>query len=58
VSVITILTFISASKLQDGFDVTLVADVKDTNQYIVCHVMCDDIGEFGGLVLTSFANIP
>lgn len=36
--------FFSASKLQDGLEVTLVADLKAADQYIVCHAMCDDIG--------------
>jgi hypothetical protein len=39
------LTSSSASKLQDGVDVTLIADLKTSDQQIVCHVMCDDIGE-------------
>ncbi|OKP11203.1 ATP-dependent DNA helicase MER3 [Penicillium subrubescens] len=34
---------VSASKLQDGVDVTLIAEIKSTDQYVVCHVMCDDI---------------
>jgi hypothetical protein len=41
-----ILTNPSASKLQDGVDVTLIAEIKATDQHIVCHVMCDDIGKF------------
>jgi hypothetical protein len=40
------LTNSSASKLQDGVDVTLIAEIKSTDQYVVCHVMCDDIGEY------------
>lgn len=39
------LTSSSASKLQDGVDVTMIAEMKATDQYIVCHVMCDEIGE-------------
>lgn len=39
------LTDSSASKLQDGVDVTLVAELKAADQNIVCYVMCDDIGE-------------
>ncbi|KAJ5086972.1 hypothetical protein NUU61_008279 [Penicillium alfredii] len=35
---------ISASKLQDGLEVVLIAELKSADQYIVCHVMCDDIG--------------
>lgn len=35
--------FFSASKLQGGLEVTLVADLKAADQYIVCHAMCDDI---------------
>lgn len=54
--VITTLTIISASKLQDGVDATLIAEMKAPNQYIICHVMCDDIGEFRSPVPTSFAN--
>ncbi|KAJ5088803.1 hypothetical protein N7456_012419 [Penicillium angulare] len=34
---------ISASKLQSSLEITLVADLKAPDQYIVCHAMCDDI---------------
>ncbi|KAJ5174318.1 uncharacterized protein N7482_000195 [Penicillium canariense] len=33
----------NASKLQDGMEVTLVAYLREKDQYILCHVMCDDI---------------
>lgn len=35
----------SANKLQGGLEVTLVADLKAKDQYIVCHAMCDEIGK-------------
>jgi hypothetical protein len=31
--------------------------MKAKDQYIVCHVMCDDIGEFRALVMMSLADI-
>ncbi|KAJ5190289.1 uncharacterized protein N7498_009274 [Penicillium cinerascens] len=33
----------SASKLQDGLDVTLLAELNSADDYIICHAMCDDI---------------
>lgn len=45
------LTYSSASKLQDGVDVILIAEIKDADQHVVCHVMCDDIGEFRNQLL-------
>jgi hypothetical protein len=36
---------LSARKLQDGLDVTLMAELKSADDYIICHAMCDDIGE-------------
>lgn len=47
----------SASKLKDGVEATLIADMKATDQYIVCHVMCDDIGELRGLVIMCLADL-
>jgi hypothetical protein len=35
----------SASKLQDGLKVTLMAEIKNASDYIICHAMCDDFGE-------------
>ncbi|KAJ5606509.1 hypothetical protein N7510_009290 [Penicillium lagena] len=34
---------ISASKLQEGLQTLLSAELKSPDQFIVCHVMCDDI---------------
>ncbi|KAJ5898809.1 hypothetical protein N7495_003553 [Penicillium taxi] len=34
---------ISASKLQKGLEVTLIAELTSSDQQIVCHVMCDEI---------------
>ncbi|CAL5874362.1 uncharacterized protein PFLUO_LOCUS8658 [Penicillium psychrofluorescens] len=34
---------VSASKLQEGLQVQLSAELKSPDQFIVCHVMCDDI---------------
>ncbi|KAJ5082947.1 hypothetical protein N7532_011990 [Penicillium argentinense] len=34
---------VNASKLQEGLEASLVADLHDSGQSIVCHVMCDDI---------------
>lgn len=35
----------SASKLQNPQEVLLSADLESSEQYIICHVMCDDIGK-------------
>ncbi|KAL4892692.1 Sec63 Brl domain-containing protein [Aspergillus ambiguus] len=34
---------ISGSKLQNGHEVLLSAEMKTNDQHIICHVMCDDI---------------
>jgi ATP-dependent DNA helicase HFM1/MER3 len=51
------LTSASAGKLQDGISAILVADMTATDQYIICHVMCDDISESGRLLRLDVANI-
>jgi ATP-dependent DNA helicase HFM1/MER3 len=33
-----------ASKLQERLDIDLSAELTSTEQFVVCHVMCDDIG--------------
>ncbi|KAF3388416.1 ATP-dependent DNA helicase MER3 [Penicillium rolfsii] len=42
--VFIMLTISSANKLQDGIDITLITDIRSTDQYLVCNVMCDGIG--------------
>jgi ATP-dependent DNA helicase HFM1/MER3 len=39
-----ILTIFSANKLEKSLDILLSAELKFQNQYISCHVMCDEIG--------------
>ncbi|KAJ5637866.1 hypothetical protein N7490_007745 [Penicillium lividum] len=34
---------ISASKLQNGLEITLAANLTSAGQYVACHAMCDDI---------------
>ncbi|KAJ5679817.1 Nucleotide-sugar transporter [Penicillium macrosclerotiorum] len=34
---------ISARQLLNGFEATIVADIKEPSQFIICHTMCDDI---------------
>ncbi|KAJ5733918.1 hypothetical protein N7493_002704 [Penicillium malachiteum] len=34
---------ISASKLQTSMEIALTTELKSSDQYIVCHTMCDDI---------------
>lgn len=50
------LTGGSTSKLQNSQEVLLSADLDSPEQYIICHVMCDDIGT-SGLILESIRAI-
>ena len=34
---------LNANKLQNGYDIVALADLNSPNQYITCHVMCDEI---------------
>lgn len=38
------LTVHSASKLQEGLEANLVAELHVPGQFIISHAMCDDIG--------------
>lgn len=34
----------SATKLQKNYEISLSGELNQHNQYIICHVMCDEIG--------------
>lgn len=47
--------FESATKIQDFLEIDLSAQITDSSQHIICHAMCDEIGEgFLGLMLLNY----
>lgn len=48
----------SANKLQNSHEISLSADLENSEQYIVCYAMCDDIGElvFHIRIRVTFTN--
>ena len=51
---------LSAKKLGNGEDIFLSAELQKEGQYIVCYVMCDEMGKIcpGYSLLVVFANQP
>lgn len=45
---------IGASKLQERLEIDLCAELTSAEQFVVCHVMCDDIGK---IVLPDFGFV-
>ena len=50
----------SAKKLDNGEDIYLSAELQKDGQYIVCYVMCDEMGKIchGSSLIVVFADHP